>query len=274
MDIIVKACKFLEENGRDIDIARFNYHFGQLSVDELLDVLGRYQNPDGGFFGLERDIAAPQSNPFAVEIALSICLWADIPLETPLLRKTVLYLQNTQDTDGGWRFTPEIYQSDLAPWFQGWQWPNLNPACTLAGILREFKLGSNFFLSRVDQLFERLEKPEEVSQGEFYTVRPYAVYFIPETGNPRQEFYRTELIKWFENQHHLNKMDNSHFFEYIRSPSTYAGKQIRTEILETRLNLLIEEQANDGGWPSPYNSHWRPWITVNNLLVLREFGRL
>jgi hypothetical protein len=274
MDIFSKARSFLQQNGRDIDQARFEYHFGSLSTEAFLSVLGRYQNPDGGFWGLERDIAAPQSNPFAVESALLICLWANTPPESPLLVKAAAYLEHIQDPDGGWRFVPEIYQHKLAPWFQGWPWPNLNPACALAGLLLELKLGSNSVLNRVQQLFERLEKPEEVTQGEFYTVRPYAMYFITETGSPRQVFYRSELVKWFIRQHQLNKMDNSHFFEYIRSPRTYAGENIPMEILNTRLDLLSAEQAEDGGWPSPYDAHWRPWITVNNLLVLREFGKI
>jgi hypothetical protein len=138
----------------------------------------------------------------------------------------------------------------------------------------ELKLSASSVLKRVQQLFERLQKPEEVTQGEFYTVRPYAMYFIPETGSPHQAFYRSELVNWFIRQHQLSKMDNTHFFEYIRSPRTYAGENIPLEILNTRLEQLSAEQAEDGGWPSPYDAHWRPWITVNNLLVLREFGRI
>jgi hypothetical protein len=274
MDVLSKAGLFLQQHGRDIDQARFEYHFGSLSIETLLAILEHYQNPDGGFFGLECDIAALQSNPFAVEIALLICLWANAPVESLLLVKAAAYLEHTQDPDGGWRFVPEIYEQKLAPWFQGWPWPNLNPACTLAGLLLELKLGPKAVTNRVQQLFERLEKPEEVTQGDFYTVRPYAIYFIPETGNPRQDFYRSELLNWFIRQHHLNKMDNTHFFVYIRSPRTYAGESTPTEILDTRLDLLLAEQAEDGGWPSPYDAHWRPWITVNNLLVLREFGRI
>jgi hypothetical protein len=243
-------------------------------MDALLGVLGHYQNPDGGFFGLERDIAAPQSNPFAVETALLICRWADAPVDAPLLRKTAAYLEKTQDEDGGWRFVPEIFHHKLAPWFQSWPWPNLNPACTLAGLLLELNFNSEAMLDQVAQLFGRLEKTEDVTQGDFYTVRPYAIYFLAETGIQRQEFYRSELVNWFIQQHQLNKMDNSHFFEYIRSPRTYAGKRIPAEIINTRLDLLLAEQAADGSWPTPYDTHWQPWITINNLLVLREFGRL
>jgi hypothetical protein len=279
MTALEKAQNFLQTHGREIDQARFAHHFGDLPLSELLAALGRYQNPDGGFFGLEVDIAAPQSNPFAMEIALLICLWADAPRDNPLLQKAVAHLESTQGPDGGWRFVPEIYQHALPSWFQGWPWPNLNPACTLSGLLLELGLGSPALHARVAELFGRLEKAEDLTgaegrDGDFYSVRPYAFYFIPATGNPRQAFYRAELTQWFIRQHEQNKLDSTHFFEYIRSPRSYAGQSIPPHILQARLDLLVAEQTEDGGWPSPYDPRWRPWITVNNLLVLRAFGKI
>lgn len=279
MNTLQKAQTFLQTHGRDIDQARFAYHFGDLPLADLLATLGRYQNPDGGFFGLEVDIAAPQSNPFAMEIALLMCLWAIAPKDHPLLQKAVAHLEATQDADGGWRFVPEIYKHSLAPWFQGWAWPNLNPACTISGLLLELGLGSPAMHTRVAELFDRLEKPVEVSgvegrDGDFYSVRPYALYFRAETGHPRQAFYRAELVQWFARQHAQNKLDNTHFFEYIRTPHSYAGQSIPPHILQARLDMLEAEQSPDGGWPSPYDPRWRPWITVNNLLVLKAFERL
>ncbi len=274
MDAIEKARDFYQNNGRDIDRARFEYHFSSLPQSDLLDILGRYQNPDGGFAGLEFDIAAPQSNPFATELALYICLWAGVKSSHPLLQKTVAYLEANQDADGGWRFVPEIYQHQLAPWFQGWKWPNLNPACTLAGLQMELGLGSKEMLARVEQLFERMARVEDIANGEFYDVRPYAFYFIPDWPHPQAEFYRSGLVWWFIRQHAAAKMDATHFLEYIRSPQTYAGQALPARILNTWLDKLSAEQTEAGGWPSPYQANWSNWITVNNLLILKAFGRL
>jgi hypothetical protein len=38
--------------------------------------------------------------------------------------------------------------------------------------------------------------------------------------------------------------------------------------------MLAAEQQEDGGWPTPYNPNWRGWVTVQNLLVLRAFGKI
>ena len=97
MDLVSSAGRFLQGRGRDIERARFGYHFGDSSREDLLEVLERYQNQDGGFgHGLEPDIKAPDSNPFVTELALLICLQAEVPKEHPLLQRTAEYLEEAQ----------------------------------------------------------------------------------------------------------------------------------------------------------------------------------
>ena len=271
----MRARDFLASQGRDIDRVRFEYHFGKASQEELLAVLGRYQNADGGFFGLEVDIKAPASNPFATELALLICLQANVSKQHELLQRAVQYLEATQEEDGGWRFSPAIYEHELAPWFQGWQWPNLNPACTLAGLLKELGLGSNRLHDRVERLFETRENVKDVATGEFYDVRPYAYYFLPEWQHPQRELYLSGVLWWLIRQQLEGKLaDALHFFEYARSPQTYLGQHLPASMLAAELEHLAADQQEDGGWPSPYDAGWRGWFTVQSLLVLQQFGKL
>jgi hypothetical protein len=275
MNAVARAGHFLEQQGRDIDRARFAYHFSAGSQEELLAVLGRYQNADGGFARLEVDIKAPESNPFATELALLICVQARVAGEHPLLQRALAHLEATQEEDGGWRFTPEVYQHDLAPWFQGWEWPNLNPACVIAGLLRQLGLGSERLHARVARLFEQRANVQDVATGEFYDVRPYAGYFLPEWTHPQREFYLSGVLWWLMRQQVEGKLaDAGHFVEYVRSPQTYLGKHLPAAMLAEQLERLAAEQQEDGGWPSPYNAEWRGWVTVQNLLVLQQFSRL
>ncbi|HWE60210.1 MAG TPA: hypothetical protein VHB98_00715 [Chloroflexota bacterium] len=275
-DAIARAQQFFQQHGRDIDRARFAYHFQHGSQNDLLDVLARYQNADGGFgHGLEPDIGAPDSNPFAAELALLICLQAEVPRDHPLPARTVAYLEHTQDDDGGWRFADGVYAHALAPWFQGWQWPSLNPACTIAGLLKELALGSATLHAGVEQLFTRLARLEDVAGDDFYGVRPYAYYFLPTWEHPRRDLYLAGVLWWLIRQHLSGSLaDSDHFFAYVRTPRTYTGRLLPASLLAERLDQLVAEQAEDGGWPSPYNAHWRGWTTVQSLLVLRAFGRL
>jgi hypothetical protein len=275
MDSIAQARTFFASNGRDIDKARFAYHFEGAAQVDLLAVLARYQNPDGGFHGLEVDIKAPESNPFASELALLICAQAGAPREHALLQRAAQFLETTQDEDGGWRFSPGVYEHDLAPWFQGWQWPNLNPACGLAGLLKELGLGSPGLHARVEGLFERFATVKDVATGEFYDVRPYAGYFLPEWAHPQREFYLSGVLWWLIRQQVEGKIqDAPHFFEYVRSPQTFIGARLPASLLAEQLDRLAAEQAEDGGWPTPYDEGWRGWVTLQSLLVLRQFGRI
>ncbi len=275
-EILAQASQFFQHFGRPLDRARFDLHFAGGSPQTFLDALAPYQNPDGGFGNaLEVDIEAPDSQPFATELALDYCLRAGIPAQYPLVQRTVTYLEETQQDDGCWRFTPNIYAHPLAPWFQGWTWPNLNPSCTLAGYLREYGLGSPRLHQRVTGLFEQWQNLGEITEGEFYAVRAYALYFLPEGDLPQREFYLSGLLWWLIRRHLSNEIpDNGHWFEYIRSPHSWVGQRLPSAILDDRLDRLVAEQHPDGGWPTPYNPLWRGPITIQNLLVLRAFGRL
>lgn len=275
-EILSNAQQFIARYGRKIDQARFALHFSGGPQEAFLAALAEYQNPDGGFgHALEFDIEAPGSQPFATEMALDYCLKAGIPADHALVQKAVSYLEETQDEDGCWRFTKDIYTHPLAPWFQGWTWPNLNPSCTLAGILREYGLGSPLLHQRVAHLFTQWANLGEFLEGEFYAVRAYAYYFLPEGDFPQREFYLSGLFWWLIRRHISNEIaDNSHWFEFIRSPYSYVGSRLPEDILSDRLERLIGEQRADGGWSTPYNPDWRSPVTINNLLVLKAFDQL
>jgi hypothetical protein len=276
MDMVERAREFVHAHGRDIDQARFDYHFGGLPLEQLLAVLGRYQNGDGGFGnGLEPDIGAPDSNPFATELALEYCMQAAAPRDHPLLTKAVAHLEETQGEDGCWRFAPAVSEHPLAPWFQGWEWPNLNPACTIDGLLRELGLGSRRLHERVEQLFAQRQSVADLAGDDFYGARPYAYYFLPEWEHPRRELYRGGVLWWLIRGHVAGTIaDAGHFFAYVRSPHTFFGRHLPAEIIAAELERMLAEQQEDGGWPSPYAPHWRGPITVGNLLTLQAFGRL
>lgn len=276
MDRIAHARRFLDKKGRDVERAHFAYHFGDGTLDALVETLARYQNADGGFGrGLEPDIGAPESNPFATELALLICVRARVPLEEPLIQRTLGYLEDTQGEDGTWRFSDEVLQGEMAPWFAAWTWPSLNPACAIAGLLRELGAGSEGMVHRVEELFDELARPEDLLGDEFYTIQPYAFYFLPRWEHPLRQLYLSGIVWWLTAQRAQGKLaDAGHFFEFVRSPDTDVARLLPPTCTTTELDRLEAEQSPDGGWPSPYAEHWRGPATVSAMLVLKEFGRV
>lgn len=272
---VVRAGEFIAKNGRDIEMALFDSFFRGKGPFGALEVLARYQNPDGGFFGLEVDIKAPQSNPFATELALNALRWLAVPRDHPLLLRTLGYLETTQLDDGTWRFTPEIYQHGLAPWFQNWKWPNLNPSCTIDGLLRQIGVGSERLHNRVSALFQRMAKPEDLLGVEYYNVRPYAYYFLASWDFPQSEFYRWGVVWWMTRSHLVDPdLDATHWFDFAPQPRSSIAQRLPPELLAQKIDQLAAEQAADGVWPTPYDPAWRGWNTVMNLNVLRSYEKI
>jgi hypothetical protein len=271
---VQRAGDFLHASGRDIDIAIYEHIFAGGSRDAVAEALAHYQNEDGGFHGLEVDIAAPVSNPFATELALSICLQVGLPKDHEVLQKLVSYLEATQDDDGNWRFAPEVYEHPLAPWFQGWEWPSLNPSCTTDGQLRLLGLGSAQLHERVDRLFARLANVQDLAGNEFYGARPYASYLLPDGVHQQYDLYRWGVTWWLIRQANNAEIDGNHFFQYAPTPQSYTARALPADLLNDRLDRFQAEQEEDGGWPTPYDPRWRSWVTIQNLLMLRAFGRV
>jgi hypothetical protein len=60
----MKIKNWIYRNGRPIDLARWQYHFENVTKDNVITALAAYQNPDGGFgHGLEADSWNPNSSP-------------------------------------------------------------------------------------------------------------------------------------------------------------------------------------------------------------------
>lgn len=274
-DIVRRGGEFLDREGRDIDQALYGFAWRGLKAEDVLAVLNRYQNLDGGFTRLEFDIAAPQSTAFATDLALRVLMWIDPPRDHPVVQKTVAYLETAQDEGGNYPFAPEVYQYSLAPWFKGWKWPNISPSLQIAGGLKQLGLGSNRLHQRVQDLFDQHAKPADLTGEEFYNVGPYAAYFQTEWDFPEADFYRWGLVWWMVRQHYANPgLDATHFMELTPRPDSAVSRRLPAQVLHAKLDQLLAEQSADGGWPTPYDPHWRTWVTANNLLTLKAYGKI
>ena len=223
------AREFVHAHGRDIDRALFDFHFGDGSRETVIEALGHYQNADGGFgHGLEPDISSPASNAFATEQALNAIRDTGIPTNHPLVTRVVEYLESSQSDDGDWPFAPEVYQSPIAPWFEHWTFPSMNPSCTIGGVLTELGLGSSRLHERVARNFARLATTDDLLGDEYYSARPYAYYLRPDVPRPGRELYLSGVVWWLLRQRASSTLpDAMHFLEYVYGPDTYVGRTCR-----------------------------------------------
>ncbi len=167
-----RALLFLEASDSPLGVAwvRHRWHGGP--VQDVLDALAQYQQPDGGFAGLEVDIKAPVSNAFAGRLAMQVMLSLRDPAHSGISGPLGAWYARNQAPDGDWHFPPEVYQHDLAPWFAGWEFPSLNPACSVAGLTHALGIDTPELQARVAKLWEEKATLDQARSGDFYPMLP------------------------------------------------------------------------------------------------------
>ncbi|HEV2108708.1 MAG TPA: prenyltransferase/squalene oxidase repeat-containing protein [Thermomicrobiales bacterium] len=274
MTAIDQALSYLDREGRSVDTAWARIATGKTGDPaEALEALAAYQNPNGGFgHGLEPDIAAPESNPFAARIALQIlCDIGASPTE-PVVKGLLGWLVANQEDDGGWRFSPEVYAHDLAPWFAGWTFPSLNPSLDLAGFVARLRLDAPELQQRTLALFRDLASLDTIGAGGFYDVLPFAEY-TPWVDHPDRDAYLAAIIAHVATTAETGGYEDAgHFFEHAGPPHGLIARGLSPNLIAAQLARLREEQQPDGGWPTPYDVAWRSWTTARNAATLAAFG--
>lgn len=230
----------------------------------IVDGLSRYQNEDGGFGrGLEVDIGAPQSNPFAACLALDYLRGVPSDVGASMRDGLGAWLLENQAEDGDWHFSAETKAGKLAPWFAGWSFPSLNPACCLAGLAAVNGLATYEMLARVDRLFRDKASLDVVRNGEFYDLTPYTEYSLTGALPPEYlEELAATIVRWAREDRFE---DADHFFHLALRNAPELAARIPRDIVDSYVARGLTEQLADGGWPTPYDPAWRPAATAGVL---------
>lgn len=239
----------------------------------VLAALAGYQNDDGGFGnGLEPDISAPQSNPFAARLALHVILETGVPTTEPTVTGLVGWLEDRQGEDGCWRWEPGTLDHAIAPWFAGWEFPALNPALDLAGALARLGLGSERLHHRCHELYARLASADEIANGPYYVVLPYAESLPWLIDLPAREASLDALAAHIARDIAAGAYTTpQEAAEHIGPPDGPIALLLPTGTLERLRADALATQQPDGHWASPFGDHWDPYQTVNGLALLTHY---
>lgn len=264
---------FLVRNGHRLEAAVVDHVWFEGEAHAVVEALAIYQNEDGGFGnGLERDIGAPQSNPFATWMALIYLRSIPLDASGAMRERVAAWLAENQAEDGDWHFSAATRSGRLAPWFAEWRFPSLNPACCLAAQSFSLGIATPQMLARVHELFTAQASIDAVRQGQFYDVMPYAEYSL--TGSLPAEYLDAvaeTIVAWARE----DRFDDAeHFFNLALRNAPELAARIPRSVIDDYVVRALEEQQDDGGWPSPYDAAWRPAATAAVLSGLARVNRL
>lgn len=104
-----KVSLWMHRNAREIEIARWKYHFENGDKFDVINTLMLYQNEDGGFGNvLDPDNWNTNSLPYATLYALNILREVEFyDLSHPIYKGICRYLDVTSNFPSGWAFTLE-----------------------------------------------------------------------------------------------------------------------------------------------------------------------
>jgi hypothetical protein len=263
--LVKPAIRFLQFNEYPLGVTLVGHLWQGGPSEAVVHALDAYQNSDGGFGrGLEVDIKAPVSNPFATRLAMQVLLALPADAGAEMRRSLAAWLAANQHEDGDWHLAPEVLREEIAPWFAGWSFPSLNPACCLAGLANRLGIATPDMLARVDGLFRRLGSVEEARDGAFYNVLPYVEY-VAGVSFPERDAYLAAIAGGIGSREYE---DAGHFFDHALGGDPEVVARTSSERLAAEADRLMGEVGDDGGWPTPYDPAWRPWATTSALLTL------
>lgn len=263
------ALTFLSSRGDTLGAAIIRHAWKVGPSADVVTALAAYQNPDGGFGnGLEVDIKSPVSNPFAARLAMQAMRAVDLDASEEMRDRLKSWLVANQDEDGDWHFAPEVYDAQLAPWFAGWEFPSLNPACCIVGNAIPLEITTPRMRERVEQLFARKASQDDARSGDFYPMLPYVEY-VAVSGIEHADAWFDAIAEGIRRGHESGAYaDAQHFFDHAINAGSGVASRIPADLFEHWVDKLLDEPLPDGGWPTPYDEGWRPWTTAMAMLTL------
>lgn len=283
-EALASAEQFLQLNGRLIDRHRFARHFRGGPAAAVLDALRPYANADGGFGNaLEPDLRGAGSQPQPVEVALRIMDELDA-LDGPMVTAACGYLETITTANGGVPFVlPSVRDTPRAPWWQTEDDPpgTLNPTAAIAGLLHKHRIAHPWLERATAFCWQAIERAETVDP---YTARAVLTFLdhAPERDRADKAFaaIRDGVLAGVELD--PGATGPVHFpLDFAPAPAGYGRELFTREVIDTHLDALVDAQAGDGGWTpnwpfwTPVNAfEWRGFVTVEQLLTLRSYGRL
>lgn len=302
-EVFEKAKRFVYQNARPLDLARWKYHFEGGTVEEVLEILAMYQKEDGGFgYALEPDNWNPDSTPIATWAAVNILREMDVTDRShPIAEGILRYLGSGKDfAEGKWYNT--VAANNGYPHAVWWScpcekgMPDDNPTVSLAGFLLRFSEENSALHEKACGIVKKavsgfMEQPTE----EMHTVKNFLELLLDCEEIEGFSLFHLEAFrekvqasvdravcrepeKWYR-EYVFKPVD---FFEPKHRIFEIAGR----ELCEMQADGIEKEQCADGSYPvtwqwwTDYKEYeisanwWRADLVVKNMCYLKAMGRI
>jgi hypothetical protein len=273
------AEQFLLREARVLERRRFARRFRDGSADAVVDALLAYRNDDGGFGNsLESDLRGASSQPVPLERALEILDEVD-RFDAELLGGACDWLVSVSNADGGVPFVlASVEDGPHAPWWESDGSSDVNPTAGIAGLLHKHGIEHPWLAKATAFCFEALRDLGHVGADDAISVLTLLEH-VPNDAvfAALGERIANELVALDPAAEGYVKSP----LEFAPHPHSLARSLFDDPTIDKHLDALEERQQADGGWPISWEppsaaavSEWRSVVTLKNLILLEDYGRL
>jgi hypothetical protein len=279
---LAAAERFMLDTARLLDRHRLAVLLHDAPTAFVLDALRAYRNPDGGFgHALEPDVRDPASQPAATLHALEVLAEVDA-LDDPMVAGAAGWAARITRPDGALPFVlPSAAAHPHAPWMT----PNEDASFltfAVVGLLYGAASDEPWLKAATTWSWSRIERSDELSA---YWVK-FALDFLDRVPDEDRARRAIEALRPKVGADGTIAVpggtENERLTPLALSPRP--GRRSRVlftiEQIETDLDLLENQQRDDGGWMFDWldwspgqRVEWRGAVTLRALATLVAHGR-
>lgn len=253
-EIVEKAKKYVYDNGTDLQKACLDYVMGIGDRQKLIEKFSAFQNPDGGWaHGLEIEYPGAASSPYTTAAALGYILKFDLE-DSDLFRDTLKYIKNTQLENGMWDDPEEMLQYPHPPYMGPGIYLEYKTGMIVKGLIRlnvREKEMIDRALAFLTDSFDEISK-----KNDFWSAVAYSGAF---SMLPHLKDY-SRIMEWSMKV----LMPKDADFGWQQAMGMIEDDiPIPEQVYGLTLQLIKQNQEQDGGWPHLFGCYNRVWAAIH-----------
>lgn len=264
-EIFNKAEGYIKQNGTNLQKACMDYIAGRGDKESIIKELAPYQNTDGGWAnGLEIEYPGTASTPYTTAAAMGYISKFELN-ESRLFSDTLKYLKNTQHKNGMWEDTDEMLKYPHPPYMGPGVYPEFKTGMVLKWLLRmnvqDFEMIDNakkYLLSVFDEVS---------AKNDFWSAVAFSNAF---SLMPEEQAYQ-KIMEWCMK---ILMPQDAQFGWQQAVGMIEDDIPIPDQARDIAINLIKQNQEQDGGWPHQFGTYNRVWSAIFILRYLKKIGKI
>lgn len=273
-----RAKKYLFIHGRELEQRLFDFEFGKGSLENVIQVLRKHQNEDGGFQNMgEGDKQC--SSPIGTSVAFQYLVEVGATSSEALVQRGIKYLLQSYDEERNyWQpDTGRIYDT-VSDMIVGWG----NPSAELVGYLHRYSelIPASFLQKVTETALDNLNALED-------PINAFSMLSFLRMSACTEEPIKSAIIKRFK--YGIGKViekDSTKWSSYCAKPFWFATSPssplfdvIRENVLQS-LSYEVATQSTEGNFILNWHvigddeRTWKSIWTLDALKALKQHGMI